>query len=579
MKNAWDFLNHYRDGNSPVVDLHHFWPTLPELFDITVDRYGERRAFTAFEPEELTLTYNEVQAAVRTTAGYLHAQGVKRGDRVVVTGKNAPEWGVAYLAVVYAGAVVVPIDNQLNLNDKLGLTKRAGARIVFADDDAYDGFADLAGERISLTPAKPNYILDLKAEPAERPEQREDDLAAILFTSGTTGVAKGVMLSHKNITCDALLAQTHLGIYPTDVFYALLPLHHSYTMLAVFIEAISVGAEIVYAKRMAVQEILKDLKRGKVTMLLSIPLLFNKLLKGIMSGIRQKGILVYGIIRTLMGISGLIKKIFHTNPGKKLFHSVLEKASLEHIRICISGGGPLPAFTFRRFNQLGIDFVQGYGLTETSPIVTLNPVEHYKEASVGKVLPQTEIIILDPDERGVGEIAIKGPMIMQGYFEDEESTKESFTPDGYFRTGDMGYLDKENYLYLTGRQKNLIVTAGGKNVYPEEIENAFELYDEVDQIMVKGYVSDERLREESVEAYIYPDLDFFGQDAVEDAVKWQEVETRVKAVVSEVNQQQLMPYQRIQRVTVLKAPMEMTTTKKIKRHKVGEVEEGGEAPS
>ncbi|MFW5729951.1 MAG: AMP-binding protein, partial [Spirochaetota bacterium] len=329
-------------------------------------------------------------------------------------------------------------------------------------------------------------------------------------------------------------------------------------------------------------EILKDLKRGKVTMLLSIPLLFNKLLKGIMSGVRQKGILVYAIIRTLMGISGLIKKVFHTNPGKKLFHSVLEKASLEHIRICISGGGPLPAFTFRRFNQLGIDFVQGYGLTETSPIVTLNPVEHYKEASVGKVLPQTEIIILDPDERGVGEIAIKGPMVMQGYFEDEAATKESFTPDGYFRTGDMGYLDKENYLYLTGRQKNLIVTAGGKNVYPEELENAFELYDEIDQIMVKGYVSDERLREESVEAYIYPDLDFFGQDALEDDAKWQDVESRVRAVVSEVNQQKLMPYQRIQRVTVLKAPMEMTTTKKIKRHKVAdteETEEGGEAQS
>ncbi|MFP4485183.1 MAG: AMP-binding protein, partial [Spirochaetaceae bacterium] len=130
MKNAWDFLNHYRDGNSAVVDLRHFWPTLPELFDITVDRYGERRAFTAFEPEELSLTYSEVQAAVRTAAGYLKERGVQRGDRVVVTGKNAPEWGVAYLAAVYAGGVVVPIDNQLNLSDKLGLAKRAGVRIV-----------------------------------------------------------------------------------------------------------------------------------------------------------------------------------------------------------------------------------------------------------------------------------------------------------------------------------------------------------------------------------------------------------------------------------------------------------------
>jgi long-chain acyl-CoA synthetase len=348
-------------------------------------------------------------------------------------------------------------------------------------------------------------------------------------------------------------------------------------MLAVFIEAISVGAEIVFAKRMAIQEILKDLKRGQVTMLLAIPLLFNKLLKGILAGVRQKGPLVYGLIRGLMGISGLIKKLTGRNPGKKLFHSILAKASLESIRICISGGGPLPAFTFRRFNQLGIDFVQGYGLTETSPIIALNPVEHYKEESVGKVIPQTEMVVLDPDERGVGEIAVKGPMVMQGYYEDEESTKESFTEDGYFRTGDMGYLDRENYVYLTGRQKNLIVTAGGKNVYPEEIENAFELYDEVDQIMVKGYVSDERLKEESVEAYIYPDLDFFGQEVVDDEAKWADVERRVKEVVHEVNQQHLMPYQRIQRTTVLKGPMEMTTTKKIKRHKVAGDDDAGAA--
>ncbi|NBC29275.1 MAG: AMP-binding protein [Spirochaetes bacterium] len=567
MQNPWDFLNHYRDGNSDVVDLRHFWPTLPELLDITVDRHGDRRAFTSFDPDELTFTYAEIQDRIRRTASYLSSKGVKRGDCVAVTGKNSPEWGIAYLAVLYAAGTVVPIDNQLNLQDKIGLAKRARVKIVFADEEAYDGFADLADERISLAREKPNYILDIDAELAPRPELREDDLAAILFTSGTTGVAKGVMLSHKNIVSDAFLSQTNLGIYPTDVFYALLPLHHSYTMLAVFIEAISVGAEVVFGKRMAVQEILKDLKRGKVTMLLSIPLLFNKLLKGIMAGIRKKGMLVYAIMRGLMGLSGLIKKFFHVNPGKKLFHSVLEKASLEHIRICISGGGPLPSFTFRRFNQLGIDFVQGYGLTETSPIITLNPVEHYKEESVGKVIPQTEFTILNPDERGVGEIAVKGPMVMQGYFEDEEATKESFTEDGYFRTGDMGYLDRENYLYLTGRQKNLIVTAGGKNVYPEEIENAFELYDEVDQIMVKGYVSDERLREESVEAYVYPDLDYFGEDAVNNEEKWQEIESRVQSVVQEVNQK-LMPYQRVQRVTVLKSPMEMTTTKKIKRHKV-----------
>jgi long-chain acyl-CoA synthetase len=174
--------------------------------------------------------------------------------------------------------------------------------------------------------------------------------------------------------------------------------------------------------------------------------------------------------------------------------------------------------------------------------------------------------IFEPDERGVGEIVVKGPMVMKGYYEDEEATAEAFTEDGYFRTGDMGRLDHENYLYLTGRKKSLIVTAGGKNVYPEEIEDHFQLYDEVDQIMVKGFISNEELREEDVEAYIHPDLEYFASQSA-DAADWAAIEARLQEIVDEVNKE-LLPYQRIKRITVLRAPMEMTTTKKIKRHKV-----------
>ncbi len=192
------------------------------------------------------------------------------------------------------------------------------------------------------------------------------------------------MLSHSNLVSDCYLAQGHMTLYPTDVFYALLPIHHSYTMLAVFIEAISVGAEIVFGKKLLVSQILKELKLGKVTMFLAVPMLFNKMLKGLLNGIKEKGIVVYGLIRFLMSISGLIKKVFKVNPGHKMFNGILAKLSMDNIRICISGGGPLPSSTFKLFNQLGIDFVQGYGLTETSPIITLNPVYAYVETSVGK---------------------------------------------------------------------------------------------------------------------------------------------------------------------------------------------------
>jgi long-chain acyl-CoA synthetase len=303
-------------------------------------------------------------------------------------------------------------------------------------------------------------------------------------------------------------------------------------------------------------------------MLLAVPMLFNKVLAGIIRGIREKGPVVYGIISVLMGISGLIKKIFRVNPGKKMFGFLLDKASLTTVRICICGGGPLAPSVFKKYNQLGIDFVQGYGLTETSPIINLNPIEYYKETSVGRVVPRVDMKILNPDERGIGEVILKGPMVMQGYFEMPEETAAVFTEDGYLKTGDVGYMDNENYLYLTGRAKNLIVTAGGKNVYPEEIENEFQLYEEIDQILIRGYELDKKMKTEGIEALVFPNPEFNWNSvpgaggANPDARK-----KRVNAIISEVNQR-LLSYQKISRTVILDQPMEMTTTKKIKRDTV-----------
>jgi len=368
------------------------------------------------------------------------------------------------------------------------------------------------------------------------------------------------MLSHENFVSDCFLAQANLNISHEDVFYALLPIHHSYTMLAVFIESFSVGAELVFGKRMVVKQILSDLKEAKITMFLGVPMLFNKLLAGIMKGVKEKGVFVYAMIRTLMAISGGIKKLTGINPGKKLFHSLLDKASLSSIRICISGGGPLDPKVFRQYNELGIDFVQGYGLTETSPILTLNPVEHYKETSVGKTLPEVEMRIVDPDQDGVGEIVVRGPMVMQGYYKMPEETAQVLSQDGWLRTGDLGKLDNENYLYLAGRIKNLIVTEGGKNVYPEEIENEFQLYDEIDQILVRGYNPDGKSVAEEIEALVYPNQDWISQNHLEP----HQVEARIQDIITEVNQK-LRSYQKITRTHILHEPLEMTTTKKLKR--------------
>jgi long-chain acyl-CoA synthetase len=559
VKTPWSYLEPYRGKIFNGV-----WPTLPEAFKITVSRHGERPCFTIFEPSRITLTYNETLKIVEAVARWLHSKRIRKGDTVALTGKNSPEWAAAYIAIHFAGAVVVPIDHQYKIEETNLLIKTAGVRILFVDEEKHDHYLKNKGELreiVSLKKGIGTYIYDLDGPEVEIELPGEQDLAAILFTSGTTGSPKGVMLTHGNFLADNYLAQSYIELTEKDVFYALLPIHHAYSMV-VFIVVMAIGAELVFGKRMVTKSILKDLKDGQVTLFLGVPMLFNKLLAGIMRGLKEKGSVVYGLISAMMAVSGCIKKTLKVNPGKKMFGFILEKASLSSVKTCICGGGPLAASVFRKFNQLGINFIQGYGLTETSPIINLNPVDHYKETSVGKVLPQVDMKILNPNEQGIGEIIVKGPVVMKGYYEMPEETAAIFTEDGYLKTGDLGYLDSENYLYLTGRAKNMIVTEGGTNVYPEEIENEFQLFEEIEQILVRGFVTDKKMRIEGIEALVYPSPDFFTTDTPR-----KEIDTRIDTIIAEVNQR-LLPYQRVMKTTFLDKPMEMTTTKKIKRETV-----------
>ena len=567
----WDFLDEFRgkqfDGE---------WPTLPEMLTISATRYTNRNCLTVFEPNRITLTYSEALEKIKTLSYWMIENGVKKDDHVAVTGKNSPEWAIVYFATLFAGAVIIPIDAGLRVEETETLLKTARPVLLFCDEEKYSHFAEMKnadfGKVFALHPQESKrYVYNLKNILEHTlPKVSETEVAAILFTSGTMGNPKGVMLTHKNLVADCYIAQTHLTLYPTDVFYALLPLHHSYTMLAVFIEALSCGAEVVFGKTLSVSKMMHELKEGKITMLLGVPLLFNKLLAGIFRGIKSKSVIVYGIIRFLMGISYFIKKVFRVNIGKKLFKSILDKASLGSIRIAISGGGPLSPSVFKAFNEFGIDFVQGYGLTETSPIIALNPKEHFKIESVGKYFyPFMDMKIVDPDENGIGEIYVRGPMVMKGYYLMPEETAEVITEDGYLKTGDLGYLDNEKYLYLCGRAKNMIVTAGGKNVFPEEIENMFQMYyNQIDQVTAQGYHANKDDLDEAVEVLIYPSEELYKslnltRGRQEDDAK---VEKEIEGIIGIVNKK-LLPYQRITKTTFLKEPLEMTTTKKVKRHR------------
>ncbi len=555
------------------------WPTFAEMITISAERFPERPCFTDFEgPGESknTLTYSEVYAKVQQLSKWMVAQGIKKGDKIAVTGKNSPQWALVYLATFFASGIVIPIDNGLHENEAGNLIKTAEPKLIFTDDEKKGYFRQNFSHIpvYSLQPKEEEtYVYNLKTDREIEPNEpvQENDTAAILFTSGTTGVPKGVMLSHKNLISDCFIAQTNLEIFCTDVFYALLPIHHGYTMQAAFINPLSVGAEIVFGKSMAVTRLMKELREGKITIMLGVPLLYNKLIAGITKGINSKGKVVAGLMNGLGGISYFCKKAFNFNPGKTLFKAVLKQANIYTLRVAICGGGPLSPDVFKKYNEMGIDFIQGYGLTETSPIITLNPVEHFKIESVGRDFsPYEEIKIIDiekystPGERPIGEIVVKGPMVMQGYYNMPEETAKMFTDDGFFKTGDLGWMDDEHYVMLCGRAKNLIVTSGGKNVYPEEIEDAFQMYTNVQQIMVQGYDSGNG---EEIEALIYPSDSVFETLGLKREEAWnsKEVADVIKEAVDAVNKLQ-QPYARITRTTILETPLAQTTTLKVKRN-------------
>jgi len=567
MKHSWEELDHVRG-----TLFTGQWPTVIEMFAITLEKFPHRPCFTSFKPERVTLTYSEVQKSMVRVSSYLQERGVVPGDRVIINGKNSPAWAIAYLAVLHAGAIVVPLDNQMPSKRVQELSQFCEASFVFGDKAVVEAFAQgispfsevkgmatLLGES-SLCPSIES-LEATKESPAHK--GKCEDVAAILFTSGTTGNEKGATLTHTNIVSDVYQAcdGIFLSLDETDVLYALLPLHHSYCCTAVLLETLKHGAECVFGQEIAVSRMIADMTKGQVTIFMGIPMLYNKILAGMMKQVRKKGLLTYALVKTMMTINGFTKKHLKLNIFRGVFNKLLlSKVGLDQNRILICGAGPLSPQVFKHYQQLGLDFIQGYGLTETSPILTLNPISHFKIKSVGMVFPLVDMKIGKSEAHGIGEILVKGPNITCGYWNDEEHTKELFDEDGYLKTGDLGYLDKENYLYLKGRAKNLIITEGGKNVYPEEIEDMFQLYPQVEQVLIRGYQKHKGSHSEQIEAVIYPNLEYYANNEADQ-------KEDLERIIREVNQL-LQGYKKIEKLTVLLEPMEMTSTKKIKRNRV-----------
>ncbi|MBO8469056.1 MAG: AMP-binding protein [Spirochaetes bacterium] len=567
MMYAWDEIKEFRDKGAVKGE----WPTIPELFEMALARFPERPCFTVFEPDRKDLTYKQAYEKIMKGAAFLVSKGIQAGDRVLLNGKNSPEWAIGYFSILVAGGIVVPIDNQMHIDRCMRLSEYAKVRFAICDFDVLEKMKGLGGAWYDsllgfamLKGKSEDYpkISDLDIAPLEKKVERSEfDDAAILFTSGTTGNEKGAVLSHRNITSNVYQAANGMHVDETDVLYALLPLHHSYCCTAVLLETIRHGADCLFGHGIIVSRMIADMKMGKVTVFMGIPLLYNKVIAGIFKQVKAKGPFVYGLVRFLMIINGWCKKIFGKAPFKKFFDKMItSKVGLDHSKVLICGAGPLSPTVFKQYQQLGLNFLQGYGLTETAPILTLNPPEHFKIDSVGRVLNFIDMKIADKDSEGVGEIRVKGPNICRGYLDDEENTKALFDEEGYLRTGDLGYLDSENYLYLKGRAKNIIVTEGGKNVFPEEIEDMFQLYQQIDQILIRGYQQKKDVPCESIEAVIYPSDEYYKDKGMTKEA----IEKEIEGIVTEVNRG-LVGYKKIEKVTFVDKPMEVTTTKKIKR--------------
>ncbi|MBN2858644.1 MAG: AMP-binding protein [Sphaerochaetaceae bacterium] len=542
------------------------WPSIPEVFNQSAVRFPERTAFSCFEgSDKHTYTYRQIADQIRIVGMYLKDKGVKEGDRILLIGKNSPAWATGYLSIQAIGAVVVPLDvfSTPEKVNALGLFSEVSA--MLADEQwlvrmkgtpLYDTLTVRLSLESTVDDAHSLWNLPNGDTNERLPAIDSSSLAAILYTSGTTGNEKGVMLTHANLISDAYQASDpqFLSLDETDVFYGLLPLHHSYAMTAVFLESILHGSELLFTPKVLISRNITEMSEGHVTNILGIPLLYNKIREGVLKKVKAKGAVAYTVISVLLFLSLTLSRI-GIPAGRKWFSSILAQIGFADNRLAICGGGPLSPQVVNFYRALGITFLQGYGLTETSPIITLNPRRKIRPASVGIPFPLVDLRISDPDLLGVGEIQVKGPNITGGYYKDETATRELFTEDGYLKTGDLGSIDRKGYVYIQGRAKNLIVTEGGKNVYPEQIEEQILLHAEIEQAVVRMYVGNKSTRSEQIEALIYCDP----QNNVS--------EQMIHSIIDEVNRR-VHPYERISRTTILTEPMEMTSTRKIKRTKV-----------
>lgn len=519
------------------------------------------------------LTYRELGRQVAALAGGLREIGVRAGDRVGVLGENRPEWAVAYFAAQACGGIALPLDALLKPPEIEAIVKDAGSKLVIASEKFGASVRGMAGVERVVCMDDWGEVMGAGTPVAEPDESAPDDVAAILYTSGTTGRPKGVMLSHRNILTDARGAQQVIRLDSRDIFLSVLPLHHAFECTGGLICPMDTGATVTYARSLKSRDLLDDARDTGVTVMLGVPLLYEKLHAGILRGVNQKPLPTRAVFRGMMGGVKGLRAGLGLRVGQTVFKGLRTKAGLGTMRLFICGGAPLPSSIPQGFEDLGIAFVQGYGLTETSPVLTVNPAERPRHDSVGVPLPGVEVRIDGEGPDGVGEIVARGDVVMRGYYNRPEMTAEVLR-DGWFHTGDLGRFGQDGYLYISGRLKNVIVTRGGKNVYPEEIETALNASPILLESLVYG-IPEEDGGGEEIGGIVVPDRERFERMGAErgSSYSWAEVEAAVREEVRALNAQ-MADYKRLRAVVVREEELPKTSTRKVRRFAIPELQKG-----
>ncbi len=549
--------------------------TVRALLERAVEQRGDAVALRYKEKGHWhTRSYHQLMARVRQVSEILTTANVKPGDRVALYRENSPEWPEIYFGIVSIGAVAVPIDAKLQEQEVAHILRDSGSRVIFTSAKNYAVIRQIEThltqlDRVILIgghevlPVKDDRLvfedydasMALVADKAasddrvfDKLKPRPDDLASLIYTSGTTGRQKAAMLSHGNFAANTESCLKAIDVKEWDNFMLVLPLHHSFAFMANLLVPIGAGCEISLVE--SLKTIGENMAEAKPTVLCAVPLLLEKMYGKIQAGLRKKK-LAY-----LMLKCGLGRVV-----GKKIIDKLGGR-----LRALITGGAPCDPAILHGWQELGISVLEGYGLTESAPVLTFNPEAKPKPGTVGKAVPGVELKLIDPNEQGVGEIAARGANVMQGYYNNPEATNQVIQ-DGWLLTGDLGLFDEEGYLTISGRKKSLIVNREGKNIYPEEVEHQALQSPSILEALCMGYRAAGETAGERVGLIVVPDQEAIDDDAARHGKKMNESEIQA-LMQSEVKRvcKSIAEYKRPRCVQVRFEAFDKTSTQKVKRY-------------